>query len=54
MGGIHLTPDSDEWRFVLNTGINYLFPYNAGNFFSTEEAIILSRSAVLHGVRVLK
>lgn len=34
MGGIHLTPDSDEWRFVLNTGINYPLPSNAGNFFS--------------------
>ena len=54
MGGINMTPGSDEWRFVLNTGTNYFFPYNAGNFFSSEGNIILSRSALPHGFSVLK
>jgi hypothetical protein len=54
MGWIHLTPNSDEWRFVLYAGINcFFFPLNAGNFFTSGRTIIISRMALPHLVSVL-
>jgi hypothetical protein len=34
VGRIHLALDKDQWRVLVNTVMNLLVPYKAGNFFS--------------------
>jgi hypothetical protein len=35
MDWIYLAQDTDRWRALVNTTMNFRFPYNAGNFLTS-------------------
>jgi hypothetical protein len=52
-GGVdwfYLAQNIDTWRSLVNTVMNILLPYIAGNFFTSGESVSFSRRTVLHEV----
>jgi hypothetical protein len=33
--GMHLVQDRDQWRILVKTVMNHLFPYKEGNFLTS-------------------
>jgi hypothetical protein len=53
MGGvnwIHVTQNRDQCRSLVNTVLNLLVSYKAGNFLTSRMTISPSRRTLLHGV----
>jgi hypothetical protein len=48
---IHLSPDRDHWRAVVNTVMNLGLAQKAGNFLTILLTVRFSRQTLLHAVR---
>ena len=50
MDWIWLTQDSDGWRRVVSSVMNFRVPQNAGNFLTSCKPVSSSRRTLHHGV----